>query len=422
MKRGLLFVTMAVLVALGPARAWADGDDDLLGVCVASATAALAEVGARPLSPPHREFLLEGQSRTLPFALDAGECIGFLAVGHRRVHDIDLVLMSEDGVVLAQDSNVDARPWVRFCGAPGLRLVVTALMYKGQGEIALIPFGNAPPQLPDLGRTVGGCFATSGGTRTPTVRIGAPPPGPRLGEAITRTTRELEEMGYRPTGDEQRGELQEGFRDAKRVLLEGGTCYAVAAVGDENVTDIDLFIRTSTGMEVGRDDSRRAEAVVRICPPRSGELVAEIRMYGGGGAYALITERLDEPQVVLPLGVEGNARGRYLEVARRFESRGLGPRPLSWGMLTPGQVLSVPVELEAGHCYALSAVTADEAADGDLDLMLLDEEGALLSWDLGRGTAPMLFYCAEESGQYRVRGRLYGAWGRYLTVLGEERP
>jgi hypothetical protein len=415
----LLALVSAVVAVAPPARAH---DDDLLGVCVASATDALAAVGATPLSPPRRDFLLEGQSRSIPFTLERGQCVGFLAVGHQRVHDIDLVLMSEDGVVLAQDANVDARPWVRFCGAAGLRLVVTALMYKGQGEIALLPFDDAPPQLPDLGRTVGGCFATSGGTRTPTVRIGAPPPGPRLSEAMSRTSERLAELGYRRMGNEQRGELQEGFRDARSVLLEGGHCYAVAAVGDERVMDLDLFIRTSSGLEVGRDDSRRSSAVVRLCPPRSGELIAEVRMYGGSGDYAVVTYQLDEPQVVLPRGVEGNARGRYLEVARRLQMRGLGPRPLSWGMLVPGQVLSIPVDLTAGRCYALSAVTADEAADGDLDLMLLDEDGRLVSWDLGRGTAPMIFHCPDRSGRFHVRGRLYGAWGRYLTVLGEEAP
>jgi len=414
--RQLVLAALLLCVA-SPAAA---DDDDILGQCISSATTALAEGGAAPLSPPARDFLTEGQSRSFPFVLERTECIGFLAVGHQRVHDIDLVLMTEGGVVLGQDANVDARPWVRFCGAEGLRIVVTMLMYKGQGEVALLPFRGAPPQLPDLGRTVGGCFATSGGTRRPATRIGAPPPGPSLAEATATLNEELAALGYRPVGDAQQGELSEGFREARSVPLEGGRCYAVTALGDERVADIDLFVRTTSGLEVGRDDARRSAAVVRLCPSRSGELVADIRMYSGAGVYALRTYILDEPTEPLPLGVEGNARGRWAEVVSRFATRGLAPRPLAWGMLVPGQNLSIPVDLVAGRCYGFSSVTADEAGEGDLDLMLLDDGGQLLSWDLGRDAAPMLYHCATRTGRYRIRGRLYGAWGRYLTVLGEE--
>jgi hypothetical protein len=327
-------------------------------------------------------------------------------------------------VVLAEDANVDARPWVRFCGARGLRLVVTTVMYNGQGEVGLLAVAGAPPQLPDLGRTVGACFATSGGTRRPAARIGAPPPGPRLIDAAGAVGEELVALGYVARGDPQTGHIEEGLRDARSILVEGGRCYAVSVVGDEGVGDLDLFVRTPSGLEVGRDDTRRASGVVRLCPEQSGELVAEVRMYAGSGAYVLTTHVADLPDdAEPPLGIEGNARGRWAEVARRLGARGLSPRALAWGMLVPGQTLAIPVDLVAGRCYAFSAVTADEAGDGELDLMLLDDQGALLGWDVGGGaSAPLLFHCAERSGRFTIRGRLYGAWGRYLTIEGDETP
>jgi hypothetical protein len=419
---GLVVSSLALVSAFGGDAAAQRAEGDVLGQCLASAEAALRAEGATPIAPVSRDFLTEGQSRSTPFVLEGDSCVGFLAVGHRRVHDIDLVLMTEEGVVLAQDANVDARPWVRFCGARGLRVVVTAMMYKGQGEVGLLAMANAPPQLPDLSRTVGACFATAGGTRRPSARIGAPPPGPRLRDATETVVAELGALGYTRVSNTQTGEIDEGLREARSLLLEGGRCYAVSVVGDEGVGDIDLFIRTPAGLEVARDDTRRATAVVRLCPDRSGELIADVRMYAGSGAYVLSIHAADLPDAPPPLGIEGNARGRWAEVTRRLSARGLVPHGLAWGMLVPGQTLSIPVDLVAGRCYAFSAVTADEAGEGDLDLMLLDDQGALLGWDVGRDTAPLLFHCAERSGRFAIRGRLYGGWGRYLTIRGEETP
>jgi len=396
-----------------------DGPADVLGECVDAAVVALGAGGATPTSEPYRDFLTEGQSRSRPFVFEASECVGFLAVGHRRVHDLDLSLMTGRGVLLERDANVDARPYVRFCGAAGLHLVVNLEMYKGQGEVALIAFRDAPVQLPDLGRTVGACFATSGGIRRPSAQVGAAPPGRSVDDAGVAMAERLARLGYSPDGPAQTGQLSQGLREARRLLLEGGRCYAIALVGGAEVGDVDLFVRTLNGLEVGRDESRRNDAVVRLCPPESGELVADVRMFAGRGDYTLRTYVLPDVSGTPP-GVEGNARGRWAEVRARLAARGLSPRPLPWGMLIPGQTLWIPIDLEAGRCYGLSAVTADEAAEGDLDLMLVDERGALLAWDVGANASPVLYHCPEESGRYRIRGRLYGAWGRYLTVLGEE--
>ena len=418
MSRGALaLVTIAIVAAaVSTARA-----DDTLGQCIAGATAALRSQGARPIDEPMIDFMLEGQSRAIPFTLDEAGCVGVLAVGHRRVHDIDLALYTESGIALVQDVEVDARPYVRFCGAEGLTLVATLHMYKGQGEVRLVRFADAPADLPDLHRTVGECFAGGGGMRRPSADVGPPPPGRPLAEQLEEVRAELGALGYSDHDSERSGTLQIQQREAHAMSLPPGRCYAVAAVGDAGVIDLDLFVRTPVGVELARDVERDASAVARLCVDDQPAHVVEVRMFQGAGDYRVRAFVLDEQSASpAPAGLAGFARIAYAEAAARMRQRGMAPRPVGWGWLGPGERLAMPVRLEAGRCYAFAGAPADETASGDLDLMLLDDDETLLGRDVGTGNVPLLWHCAERSGIHRVVGRVYGAAGRYLVLIGED--
>ena len=406
------------ILALSPGLAAAD---DVLEQCMADATRAMTQRGAQPAGEPLVAFMREGETRSLPFTIEENGCVGVLAVGHRRVHDIDLVLHTDTGMQLVQDVEVDAHPYLRFCGAAGLRLVATVRMYKGQGEVRVARFARAPAALPDLDATLGGCFAGGGGMRRPSGEVGPAPPGRPLADSIAQLEDELAELGYRAHGQEQRGALEAPARDGHLLSLEAGRCYAVVAAGDARVVDLDLFVRSAGGAELARDVTRGAKAVARFCADQPAA-AAEIRMFEGGGEYRVRAFVLDEPPPASrPPGVTGFARIGHAEATARMRSRGFTARPLAWGLIGPGQALPMPVRLEAGRCYAFAGVPAEETASGDLDVILLDDDDALLAWDVGPGNVPMLFHCATRSGVHRVVGRVYDAIGRYLVMIGEER-
>ena len=395
--------------------------DDVLEQCMHDATRAMTARGAAPVGEPLVSFMREGETRALPFTLDESGCVGVLAVGHRRVHDIDLVLHTDTGMQLAQDVEVDAHPYLRFCGAAGLRLVATVRMYKGQGEVRIARYVRAPAALPDLDATLGGCFAGGGGMRRPSGEVGPAPPGRPLADSIAELERELAELGYRAHGQEERGALEAPARDGHLLTLEPGRCYAVVAAGDARVVDLDLFVHSAGGAEMARDVTRGAKAVARFCTEQQ-TAAAEIRMFEGGGEYRVRTFVLDEPAgSERPPGVTGFARIGHAEASARMRSRGFDPRPLAWALIGPGQALPMPVRLSAGRCYAFAAVPAEETATGDLDVILLDDDDALLSWDVGPGNVPMLFHCATRTGVHRVVGRVYDAIGRYLVLIGQDR-
>jgi hypothetical protein len=393
--------------------------DETLDACVAVAVRALESSGATLRGEPSVGFLREGGTRAVPFRLEREECIGFLAVGHARVHDLDLTLYTESGIVLEQDNQLDARPWVRFCGARGLSLVAAVQMYKGQGEFALMTFGNAPAVPPDLNRTVGECFATSGGMHRPPADVGGAPPGRSIDEGLWAVGGALAELGYARDGEEQRGQLGEGARETRELRLDRGKCWAVVAVGDEGVADVDLVLRSTEGRELARDFDRTAHAVVKTCADHT-DYVAEVRMYAGRGAYALVRFRLDETSAP-PAHADGSARLGWAELGRRLSRHAMEPAPVGWGMAIPGQPLSMPIELEGGRCHAVAAIATNDARSGDLDLLLLDENDRLVAWDLGRDASPVVWHCPAVGGTFRAVSRIYGAWGRYLLVLGRER-
>jgi len=415
-RLALAAVAASVLATAGPARA-----DDPLEQCVEAAVSAIEEGGARRVGETAVGFLDEGDSHSVELTLEEETCVGVLAVGHHRVHDLDLVLHTDTGLALEQDVEVDARPYIRFCGAEGLSLVATVHMYAGRGEFRVVRFVDAPPTLPDLNRTVGRCFATAGGMRRPPGAVGPEPEGRSVAESMAALTSELGELGYRPHQQQERGSLGPRQRDAHGLRLEGGRCYAAAAAGGEHTLDLDVFVRTPAGREVARDVARDRNAVARLCVESTGVHVVEVRMYHGRGDYALQVFVLDEPPGVRPPGLEGRARVAHAEVSARMDAHALSPRPLAWGMIGPGQALYMPVQLTAGRCYAFGGVPADEMSDADLDLILLDDEEELLGWDLGRESTPIVYHCAERTGTHLVVGRVYGALGRYLVLVGEER-
>lgn len=414
--RGTAFAV--VLSCLAPSAVSADD----LGECVDEAVRAMRARGARPVGEPVVAFLREGQSRSVGFQLDEAGCVGVLAVGHRRVHDIDLVLHTDSGMALEQDVEVDAHPYLRFCGAEGLRLFASVRMYKGQGEVRVVWFADAPQALPDLHRTMGDCFAGGGGLRRPPADVGPAPPVRSVERTMEAMQADLVALGYRPSGRDRNGTLRAPQRDVHPLPVAAGRCFAVVAAGDGGIADLDLFVRTSTGREVARDTSRRASARVRFCAPEGETLVAEVRAFQGGGAYGLRTFALDEPAGAgRTPGLEGFARIGYAELSARMAARGMRARPVAWGRIGPGQALRMPVTVEAGRCYAFGAVPADDAARGDLDLIVVDEDDALVAWDVGPGRLPIVWHCAERSGGLRAVGRIYGAVGNYLLIVGEER-
>ena len=353
---------------------------------------------------------------------DGAGCIGLLALGHQRLRALQLQVHDESGQQRVRVAG--ARPYARVCGIRGGQLHVTLTATDGRGEFQVLALQQAPQELPQLRAWLQECAPLDGLAAATLPDVGPEPKGPPIWRALSLVEARLEELGYKQLGETQFGHLKERRREGRARYLVGGRCYSIAAVGDSKVVDLDLrlFAPSRDATLLASDVSRGRDAVVKICPQRSGQYLLDVRMYQGSGNYALRSFVLAEPNgEARPSGVQGLARILYAELVSRIERRGMVARPLGWGLVPAGNALTLPVQLEAGRCYALGGVPADEIQRGDLDLALVDGSGTLLAWDVGRGSQPLIFHCAKRSGTYRTVASIHGNRdaSRYLVVLGQ---
>jgi hypothetical protein len=338
------------------------------------------------------------------------------------VQHLGLALFAPSGRLLAQDEGRDAHAYARFCGQGGRRFVVSVRMLDGQGEFHLVPLWNAPQSLQALEPIMASCMNT-GTARPDPVDVGPEPLGPPIDVELSSVKRELESLGYRLEGGVLAGGLPERRREVRRLTLDGGQCYALAAIGDGDVEDIDMRLLSvaESASLVAADVTRRRDAVVKVCPDRAGVYVLDVRMYRGAGNYVVQSFGLSEPHTPPPAGIEGGTRIPYSELLAQLEKRGMRVTPVVWGLLQPEGSQSIPIKVRAGRCYAVSALATQDFAGGDLDMSLTDENGRLLAADIGPNPHPLLYHCAQRDGVMRavLQGREVRRPSRFLLLLGD---
>jgi hypothetical protein len=394
-----------------------------LASCVERVVNAARSQGARPSGPAVVDFMLSGDDRRYEYGLPEDGCLGLLAVGHRQVQHLALSLFAPSGRMLAQDEARDAHPYARFCGKGGRRFVAEVRMLDGEGEFHLVPLWNAPPTLDALESIMASCMST-GDPRPDLIDVGPEPLGPPIEAEMSAVAKRLAKQGYRAGIGVLFGGLPERRREVRRVMLDGGHCYALAAVGDTDVEDIDMRLLsiTDTAALIAADVTRRRDAVVKVCPDRAGIYVLDIRMYRGAGSYVVQSFGLTEPATPLPPGIEGGTRIPYAELLTQLGERGMHATPVAWGFLQPEATQMLPLPLRAGHCYAVAAIASPEFAGGDLDMSLVDEHGGLFAAEIGPNPHPLVFHCATRDTAARAVLQAHDIRkpARFLLILGEE--
>lgn len=408
-----------------PLNAGAQAQGRTLAQCVERVVNAAREQGARPSASAQVDFMLTGDHRSYEHVLPQDGCLGMLAVGHRAVQHLALAMYAPSGRMLAQNPERGAHAYARFCGEAGRKVVTEVRMLDGEGEFHLVPLWNAPPALDALESVMESCMHT-GDPRPDPVDVGPEPLGPPIDVELLAVAKQLSSLGYHREGGVLFGGLPERRREVRRVMLGGGQCYALAAVGDGDVEDIDMRLlwMTDTTSLVAADVTRRRDAVVKVCPEQDGVYVLDVRMYRGSGRYVVQSFGLKEPAAPPPAGVEGGTRIPYAEMLAKVEEHGMKVAPLSWGMLQPGSTQTIPVEMQAGRCYAVGAIATADFTGADLDLSLVDEDGSLFAAEIGPGPHPLVFHCSKTDSVARavLHGHEVRRPSRFLLMVGEDQP
>ena len=424
--KAALFVALLGALSLSSVRARAQrgpgGDQSpSLASCVQQVTSAARSQGAKLYRDPIVDFLLPGDQRAYSYTLPRDGCFGVLAFGHRQVHRLGLTVYAPSGRLLARDTGRDAHAYARFCGEANRPFVVEVRMLDGEGELHVVPLWNAPPSIDALEPAMLACMH-AGTPRPSPMDVGPEPEGPPVEIELASVAARLSALGYSPVGDALYGVLPEQSQQARRILLEGGHCYALAAVGEPEVEDIDLRLLAikDQPLLVATDTTRRRNAVVKTCPVDTTMFVLDVRMFRGGGGYVIQAFGLAETGAKMPAGIDPETRIPFAEMSALLAERGMSPEPLAWGMVRPGTTHDVPVRLRAGSCYAIGAIAATDASGGDLDLSILDARGSLRAAGVGPNAHPVVFACPERDETLRavVRASDVRKPSRFLVVLG----
>ncbi len=215
--------------------------------------------GYESLSPPGSATLGVGETHVVVQQTLAGMCYAVAAVTTDDV-DIDIRIRT-NGVLIAQDVRLDTYPVVQWCAASDSNAEIEFLSFGGASTIDYAVYGDddtrnaAVGPLDELSNRVNAAVARSA-PRWETV-------GPQWRNTFTRPE-------VRPMS----------------VTTEPGFCYAIVAVGQASVEDIDLLLLDEDNFERARDFALDATPLVAYCPPAGETLTVHVALRAGRGVVA----------------------------------------------------------------------------------------------------------------------------------------
>lgn len=347
-------------------------------------------------------LVLNGREpRDFQLNLRQGQCYAFASLGGPGAIDTDLVLSDQGGEQISSDTRRERDALIQYCAPTTGSYALSVRMYDGQGPLFAVGYvrnaGQAQQTEPVISST-----STAHAT---------------LQENFALVDADMRARGYESYGSQTNAQLAQGGTRNFEIQLEGGRCYAILAVGDAGVRDLDLVLLGPGGEEVDRDIARDPRPTVRVCPERDGNFIMQVRMTDGHGSYVYAPYRW--PRGTSGAGLRGLSWVRLSEVTALLSVEGFAPdagfSPEDGNLRRQGATASHRVELAAGQCYAIVVVGGDGVHDLDVTL---SQRGTQLTSDLGsRSAFPSIRHCATEDGRYDVGITASHGQGRYYMQV-----
>lgn len=350
--------------------------------------------GFTPLmQTPYGEQLGEREERFFNLNLEAGRCYVFATLGGPGTTDTDVFVQDASGTQLARDNSTNIDAVARYCPTASGSYRMRALLFGGQGPLFA------------TGYVQGGAGSSNA--------IGTAQQGGGVEERYRLLDADIRARGYETYGDVSRGELQQGGSQQYTLQLEGGKCYAILAVGDNGVRDLDLILNNSGGQEIDRDVETDGNPIVRVCAEQTGQYTIQISMYSGQGSFVYAPYRWPRGTRG-PFGLAGLIYVRLAEVTALLGVEGFEPDVDSapgQGRINQGQTRNHNISLQQGQCYAVLAVGGDGITNLDVSIQ---NGGRAVATDQTRTAFPRVTHCAESAGQYQVNVGSSGGSGQYF--------
>lgn len=217
----------------------------------------------------------------------------------------------------------------------------------------------------------------------------------------------------------------------QRIELLPGQCFTAAAATDATDEDLDLRVRTPSGISLG-DGTRGPVARIRYCAGPDGEKV-QVQLRGKAGLrFAMGTWGVRGAGAVTPAvpavapKPPPRAAPRQLLAERVKTHVDMTPQsPVAEAEVTPDEPLDKEFVLEVGRCYRLVAAVAEPALGVGLN-WLGDRPAALKPGEAPQVAASLPVgdpLCPEETGSRTVTLRVHGGAAKIVwQLLGATNP
>ena len=230
--------------------------------------------------------------------------------------------------------------------------------------------------------------------------------------------------GYEHFGDETRARLDSSAHRDFSVELEGGRCYAILAVGENSVRDLDLTLLDDRGRELDRDVEDNAEPIVRVCPSETTSVSARVTMQDGAGEFIYSAHRWTSGTRGA-WGLQGLIYVRHAELSRLLDvdeyEADISLAPERGRIRRPGEVRRHRVELEGDTCYTIVAVGGAGVRDLDMRVSRSTRGSQLAGQDLSSNAFPQVQFCPQSGGIHQVELTGANGTGEYFFQVFRRR-
>lgn len=351
---------------------------------------------------PSGLVLAEHEERLFPLNLVASACYAFGTFGGPGTRDTDVFVVDGTGQELVSDTRIDRDAVVRFCPPSDGTYQLRARLYSGSGPVFVA--GWVQP------RAVAGGPSTPGGPTTTPVTT---PTGPIISttsvaaggvaEAYALVDIDMQARGYALEGDSQQATLAAGETREFSVTVEREKCYAVVAIGDSSVRNLDVSLLDANGRVVERENETSSRSIVRICSDGDGSRTVRVVAAEGGGAVQFALYEFTRGTRG-PFGLSGLTWVRLSEVTSLLDAESYTPSmdfSIETGRLaSQGRTVSQALQLQAGRCYAIVVV----GGNGVHGLSIrLERGGQTVAENATGSTFPDVRVCADTAGRYDLR-------------------
>jgi hypothetical protein len=353
----------------------------------------------RRVAEPQGLQLGRGEDRNFPLTLQQGFCYAFATLGGQGASDTDVFIVDGSGNQLVDDVRTDVDALVRYCPQQSGSYTLRARMYGGEGPLF-----------------VAGYVQGAGGGASTNVISQTSTGGGNLDDNFRLLNSDMQARGYEPFGQPSNGQLQQGETRDFPLSLEGGKCYAILAVGDSGVRDLDVLL-LSGGNEIDRDIETDPRPIVRVCPRSNGQFTMRVRMYSGSGSFIYAPYRWPRGTQG-PFGLSGLIYVRLAEVTQLLNVEGYEPdvdaTPDNGTLRSEGQTRSHNLNLSPNVCYSVLVVGGDGVHDLDV---ALKQGNQSVATDGTRNAFPSVRHCTTGSGRFTLEVRAASGSGNYFYQI-----